>query len=266
MAEKATTTAPAEAAPETPTIQCIPPIKWERNEYGLLKHVDYVFNEDGSVNWRQMIKPEYLVINKKNFEKRGQKAPDSITDVEDKDLLILLGGIRNLAMIRGFDYVQHHPLCVQPGYAAIRTTIGWIPNYEWGNKEVSSDGWADAHKNNTTGFTQLYFPAIAENRGFIRAVRNFLNIKIAGADEIGPDAMPEDDSSGTQENISGKAQDRLAELLKKNSIAFESFKNRMTQNGFDAQEWNSVKDIPSDKIYEIIGIVNKLLESAKKKS
>jgi hypothetical protein len=258
--DKAELQAVAEATVER---NCVPPVKWERNEFGLLKHIDYVFNEDGSVNWRKMIKPEYLVVNKKNFEKRNQKAPESIEGVDDKDLLILLGGIRNLAMIRGFSKFQHHPLCVQPGYAAIRTTVTWFPNFEWNNVSVESDGWADAHKNNTTGFTQLYFPSIAENRGFIRAVRNFLNIKIVGADEIGPDSMPEDEDAGTQENISGKAQDRLAELLKKHNVAFPNFKNRMIQNGFDAEEWTSVKNIPSDKIFDVINVTNKLLAARK---
>jgi len=33
------------------------PDVYKRDEHGLLECVDYVFNDDGSVNWRAMIKP-----------------------------------------------------------------------------------------------------------------------------------------------------------------------------------------------------------------
>ena len=36
------------------------PEKFRRNEHGLLESVDYVFNNDGSVNWRAMITSEQL--------------------------------------------------------------------------------------------------------------------------------------------------------------------------------------------------------------
>ena len=35
------------------------PKNYQRDEHGLLKNVQYVFNEDGSVNWRAMIKEEH---------------------------------------------------------------------------------------------------------------------------------------------------------------------------------------------------------------
>ena len=43
-----------------------PPVIIKRNQYGLLenKKINYVFNDDGSVNWRKMIKPEFLVANR----------------------------------------------------------------------------------------------------------------------------------------------------------------------------------------------------------
>ena len=40
------------------------PKHYQRDEHGLLKNVQYVFNEDGSVNWRAMIKEEHLFPNK----------------------------------------------------------------------------------------------------------------------------------------------------------------------------------------------------------
>ena len=38
--------------------------KITRDTDGLIKGVDYVFNEDGLIDWRKMIKTEHLVPNK----------------------------------------------------------------------------------------------------------------------------------------------------------------------------------------------------------
>src|SRR6188768_735933 len=104
-----------------------PPIEFRRNEYGLLSHVNYVFNEDGTVNWRKMIKPEFLAVNKEAFERRNQIPPTSIEGLEDKDLIMLLGGIKELAKIRGYNLVSHFPISVSDHYVAVRTMISWIP-------------------------------------------------------------------------------------------------------------------------------------------
>ncbi len=39
-----------------------------RKANGLLSNVEYVFNEDGSINWRAMVKAEHLYPNKDWFE------------------------------------------------------------------------------------------------------------------------------------------------------------------------------------------------------
>jgi len=73
-----------------------PPTIVKRNEYGLLedKNINYIFNEDGSVNWRKMIKPEFLVAN------RDRTDETDISKLEDNELIILLGGLKDLANIR----------------------------------------------------------------------------------------------------------------------------------------------------------------------
>ena len=74
-----------------------------RDEHGLISEpkVEYVFSEDGFVNWRKMVKPEYLVANRQKTQ-----AAD-VTQLEDKDLLILLGGLKDLAQIRGYSSVEY---------------------------------------------------------------------------------------------------------------------------------------------------------------
>ena len=54
------------------------PKKFSRDNNGLLKAVEYEFNEDGSVNWRAMIKEEHLFPNKGWFQARNKEVPNSI--------------------------------------------------------------------------------------------------------------------------------------------------------------------------------------------
>lgn len=242
--------------PETPqavTINNVPPYPWKRNEYGLLEHVNYIFNEDGSVNWRKMIKPEFLV------PKKGIEETD-VSKLEDKQLLILLGGIKDLARKRGYSYVCHDSLYVVPGYVALKTSIQWVGNYETDNAEVTFSSCADAHKGNTTGFTQEHLAAMAENRAFCRCVRNFLNINIVSREEISDETPAIETNNGVQpRNI-------LAGLLKNNNISFENLKNRLIKEEIENSEnWESIKDIPTDQIFQIMDVVQRRLDEKKKK-
>ena len=35
-----------------------------RNSFGLIEVINYIKNDDGSINWRAMVKPEHLFPNK----------------------------------------------------------------------------------------------------------------------------------------------------------------------------------------------------------
>ena len=74
-------------------------VKFNRNAHGLIDGIDYVFNEDGSVDWREMIKEEHLFPNRSWFESRGKDMPSSTAGLQDFQLLIKLGGIKELAVI-----------------------------------------------------------------------------------------------------------------------------------------------------------------------
>ena len=67
-----------------------PPSVFKRNEYGLLEDesVNYEFNLDGTVNWRKMVKPEFLVANSDLCKKILKWVPKYDTlDVIIKDSL-----------------------------------------------------------------------------------------------------------------------------------------------------------------------------------
>ena len=56
--------------------------------------MDYIYDEDGFVNWRKMIKSDYLVPNK------DRTSQTDVTKLKDHQVLILLQGIKELAQIR----------------------------------------------------------------------------------------------------------------------------------------------------------------------
>lgn len=235
-----------------------PPIEFKRNKLGLLNHVDHEFNEDGSVNWRKMIKPEFLVVNKEVFTRKGQIPPTSIEGLDDSELIILLGGIKDLAKLRGYTSVSHTPLYVSDKYVAISTRIEWIPNYETDNRKVTFEAMADAHGGNVGEFVRPYLASIAENRGFVRAVRNFLGINIVGKEELGA-------AKEVGESTTGKPVEGLRRLLEANKIPFQDWANRMAQEGVEgAADWKDFDDIPVELVFELIEKTNKRIEEKKK--
>lgn len=160
------------------------PESFQRNEHGLLKNIQYIFNEDGSVNWRAMIKDEHLFPNKSWFQLRKKDCPRSIEGLADHQLLIKLSGIKELARLRGFTNVHYDTVKCEDHHVAVSCRISFIPNYETSNELVSFEDMANATVDNTNSFAKKFLETIACNRAFVRCVRNFLNVHIVGDDEI----------------------------------------------------------------------------------
>jgi len=227
----------------------IPPKVLKRNEYGLLEDppIPYVFNDDGYVNWRKMIRPEFLVPNKQRTQETD------ISKLEDKDLLILLGGIKELAQIRGFTCVSYDVPEAGPNYVIASCYINWIGNYETSNVDVSFQALADASPDNTQSFARNYLAAIAENRAFVRCVRNFLKINIVGQEEIGTKVLDEP----APENPMSPAT-VLYNLMKEKNISFEQIQKRLVKDKYEkAEEITSINDLSKPKIFELIERIKK---------
>ena len=243
------------------------PDLYKRDDHGLLENVDYIFNEDGSVNWRAMIKPEFLYPNRDWFNYRNKPIPDSSEGLADNQLLIMLGGIKELARLRGFENVSFDVDNVSESYVVASCEILWSSNYESGKERVAYQDVANATLDNTDSFASKFLETIACNRAFVRCVRNFLNIHIVGADEI-------DKSKGANNSISVESVEAAATtpigllqktlLSKKGVSSFEDFiemlktfwKNETYKNE-DVAKWKSWKDIPSKEIRKLIGLLHK---------
>ena len=241
------------------------PNHYKRDENGLLQNVAYEFNEDGSVNWRAMIKEEHLFPNKSHFEMYKKPVPKTIKGLRDNQLLIKLSGIKELARLRGFDSVSYETVKCEADHVAVKCCVCFIANYET-QKQVYYEDMANATFNNTSSFATKFLETIACNRAFVRAVRNFLNVHIVGDDEI-------DKSDSSKININPSDSSNPA-TLSPNSIlesvvnkelncnSFEEFKaelrNLWSENLYrneKAKEWQDFSDIPAKEARVLIKLV-----------
>jgi len=226
----------------------IPSKIFSRNKYGLINNNDisYIYNEDGTINWRGMVKPQYLVPNRQKTQETD------VSKLDDKDLLILLGGIKELAQIRGYTNVTYNVVAASDAYFATSCRITWIPNYETENREISFESLADASINNTKSFARHFLAAIAENRAFVRCVRNFLKINIVGQEELGDTKIIEENTF--VENPTSP-YNLLDKLMKEKNITFNILKNKLVKENID--DISSLQDIPKSKIFELIERIKK---------
>jgi hypothetical protein len=240
---------------------------YKRNEHGLFENADYKFNEDGSVDWRAMIKPEFLYPNRDWFEARGMEAPLSIDELLDNQLLIMLGGIKELAKLRGYHSVDFSTDNISDGYVTAKCTIEWIGNYESSHVTLYTDV-ANATLANTDDFCAKFLETIACNRAFVRCVRNYLGIHIVGADEIDKSKTRSKSSTiegGEDHNIfaitpEGTLKKALIEVLNIKTIdefkeyLRELWKKELYKNE-KAKEWDDFSDIPAKECRVIIALI-----------
>ena len=185
--------------------------------------------------------------------------------MDDSQLLILLGGIKELANIRGYSKVEYKVFNCTQNHVAVSCKITWLPNFETSNNSVEFESLADAHLDNTKSFAKDFLMAIAENRAFVRAVRNFLRINILGSDELGDtkNQTVVHTESGTENAIAAShPANVLKEAMSKANISFEKIKETMTKEGVEeAASWSGVSDIPHKTIFSLIQRIKKKLNT-----
>ena len=231
-------------ATKTPKLKVI-----KRDDNGLLSDVNYVFNDEGLIDRRKMIKPEYLVINKDSA-----KGETDINKLKDWQLIILLGGIKELAQIRGYTNVTYDVVSPNSDYVVATCNITWRPNYETEGQEVVFSAIGDASPNNTTGFGRAFLAACAENRAFVRCVRNFLRINIVGKEELSGNNISYDQSNQQQNSSDPKAL--LKDLMDSKNVDFNMIKAKLEKEDYDTSKLNTLDDLPKIKVFELIERLN----------
>ncbi len=266
---------PEQSNEETVAHEPKPMDKYERNTYGLIPSANYIFNEDGSINWRAMIKPEFLYPNRDWFDIRKKDVPTSIEGLDDKQLLIMLAGIKELAKLRGFRKVSYEISHIASNYVVAKCKIQWAGNYETNYDCVEFEDVANASADNTDDFCLKFLETIACNRAFVRCVRNFLNIHIVGADEIDKSKNRVADvgdlivSSALPISPQGTLEKAVNEKLKLQTFDdFKSFLRSVYKTAKEANDeetlkllelaktWSSFKDIPAVNCRVFLKIIN----------
>ena len=229
--------------------------KIDRDGQGLLKGVDYKFTDEGLIDWRKMLSDKWLYPNpSKNL------STQDVSKLKDTDLCILLGGIKELAQIRGYTNIKYDVTCPSSDYVIANCTITWVPNFETEDKEVSFSSLGDASPNNTDNFARQYLAPIAENRAFVRCVRNFLRINIVAQDELAKRFKDGNFQVSTPQQAEIASPTALLEkLMKEKGVDFQRVKNRLVRQKYkDADKIESIKEIPALKIFELIEDLNKV--------
>ena len=177
----------------------IGPSSFIRDDNGLLKNIQYKFSEDGSVDWRVMIKDEHLFPNRSWFDLRKKDCPRSIEGLADHQLLIKLSGIKELARLRGFKSITYDFVKCEIDHVAVTCSMEFFGNYETNGNPVVFQDSANATIDNTNSFAKKFLETIACNRAFVRCVRNFLNVHIVGDDEIDKSDNKKSESSNSND-------------------------------------------------------------------
>jgi len=245
------------------------PNLFSRDENGLLKNVEYEFNEDGSINWRAMVGEEHLFPNRSWFQMRGKDTPRSIEGLADHQLLIKLSGIKELAKLRGFSNVSYNVIKCEEDHVAVTCEVKFLPNYETFNEPVIFQDMANATLNNTSSFATKFLETIACNRAFVRCVRNFLQVHIVGDDEIDKSDGSQSPSKPTKKGnplsptslLESKARDSLG------CDSFDEFKKKHIQEWWKSQIEGIYKndkiksaecwdDLPAKETRIMLGLIN----------
>jgi hypothetical protein len=238
----------------------------KRNEFGLIEGYEYKFNEDGTINWRAMIKPEHLYPNKDWFEVRKLEIPSSIEGLGDHQLLIKLAGIKELAKLRGFISVEYSLNTISDKYATAVCEICWMANYETNGIAQIFSSTANATSENCSGFGIKFLEAIAENRAFVRAVRNYLNIHIVGDDEIdkSKNKTAYEESDAIVQSLTPQSALKNAAKQYLDCQDFDAFKQHLrklwkeeTYKNEDVANWSSFEDVPIKECRKLLSIVVK---------
>jgi len=236
-------------------------VKIKRDADGLITepNVSYVFSDNGFIDWRKMLDDKWLYPNPtKNLP------TTDVSQLSDNDLCVLLSGYKELAQVRGYTNVKYDVSAPSPDYVVATCSIDWIPNYETEGNSVTFSSIGDASPSNTNGFGALYLGPMAENRAFVRCVRNFLKIGIVGREELAPSdggkvSVARPSIAYEDKTLSADPINVLSSLMSEKGISFDTVKKKLVDEGFDkAESFSTIKQVPKIKAFELIERLKKV--------
>jgi hypothetical protein len=232
------------------------------SETNLLPSVKYIYDKYGFIDYKSLISPEYFVLNRWNYAKRGididslseEQRANELSKVKEEDLLILLRGFKDIARIRGYTSMKSDLLHYSAVEAVVKVTIDWLPNIETGFEPLSVSCIKSAGSSEPSINQDFvhYLAAIAENRAFVTVVRNSLNIPIIGRDEIV-------DKKVEVKETSPKPNMFLEEFCKKRNITFKTVLSFIDENQLYEidDRWTDFNKLPNDLSGTLLHLLSK---------
>lgn len=246
----------------------IPPFLFKRNEYGLFDHVEYKFKEDGKIDWFKMapkngvyikpLKPEQQEELEQKVGKLLHEIDPILDNVEEKYLAITLFALRYLAKLRGFCFLRFKTDVAAPDYASVSCSIDWLGNYETEDRIITYDANASVVMETTNFMTKNFLVETAANRAEARAIRNFLEINVVSREELANNKPIEEENFETSNP--SDPRNILNKKMKDLGIkTIEILKEKLESSGDTSySEYKSLKDIPKDRYFNLIGLLSKL--------
>ena len=105
-----------------------------------------------------------------------------------------------------------------------------------------------------------YLAATAENRSFVRCIRNFLRINIVAKDELAKrnDSAPTSSSQPLVEAVASPVS-LLSKMMVEKGVDFEKIKKRLVrQKCAGAADFTSIDDIPTISIFDLLDALRKI--------
>ena len=236
-----------------------------------MNKTEFKYNENKTINWRAMVKPEYLYPNKDWFELRNKPVPESIEGLADNQLLIKLGGLKELAKLRGYESVSYEVVKCDRDYVVVKCKISWkVLLDESSPTKIQEDycvfeDMANATLENTNDFCAKFLETIATNRAFVRCVRNYLGINIVGDDEIDKSKNKISSYEGSESTIVNITPQGLLKKQAKDKLnceSFEEFKTflrklwseKLWQNE-NVSDWKDFADVPAKECRKLSSLI-----------
>lgn len=238
--------------------------KIERDENYLIKGFNYKFTSDGLVDWRSAIPSQFFYINNdtqnrdKIEKKYGKpyKDIDIIADnVQDSDLVILLGGIKYLARLRGFKSVSYNIVESNPEYVSINCSIVFCGNYETEFRDIEYQDNACATLSNTSNFATKYLVEICTNRAFCRTVRSFCGLNVVSKEELG--ASNEQEQPKTTVNLEKQIK-LLQNIMEAKNVKWKNIENKLREENRWKDSYTGIDCLPKDVLFEFIERLKKM--------
>lgn len=216
--------------------------------------------EDGTYDWRQIVNPKNLGLNKNHWARQG-KDVENIEDDEkeelkrvspDEGLIIFMGGFGEIAARRGVKSIRYPQVSTYGDKSVVVAEITLVPN-EDEPYEVVISGVGNCSPENSSEKFSVFAEALASNRAINRAWRRYLNIQAVSDEELNPKEPKEEVRSIPDwHNV-------LLTRLQENGLEESDIRGILEKNGnsLNAKFDGTVRTMSAAEGMTLIGILKK---------